>query len=43
MRIGIESAASAQRKEGYKNVINSKTKKKPIGAPAGYVTYFMVK
>lgn len=30
---GIERAASAHRKEGYRKVINSKTKKKPHRTP----------
>lgn len=38
---GMESAAKAQRKEGYKNVIKSKTKKKPMSLPTGYITYFI--
>ena len=32
---GMESARRAQRKEGYKNVIKSKTKKKPVRAAYG--------
>jgi hypothetical protein len=41
--MGIESAAKAQRNEGYKNVISCKTKKKPLRVVTGYVTYFEVK
>jgi hypothetical protein len=39
----MESAARAQRKEGYKNVIDSKTNKKPIRTPAADITYLVVK
>ena len=45
---GMDSARRAQRNEGYKNVIKSKTKKKPVRAAHGtaagrYYNAFQVK